>query len=309
MLDRRLMKIVLLEKTYGALSLVAKETMLRQKDRATTSGLIFTQPAAMKDGLGYCGLIVVIDTITEEITPQLLVTATVEEYTNAIGAASMMPSRKSFKVDETNLNAKIMVSYYEFTGVALSTVSDIDTRSVVDIIAEIVSNDMVTIMNYIKSINGDRTRMLMESGSTQTDDGLVIKEGNRFTFPDGIIVYAKNIFTGRDGSFSWDYDLVLSNEIMRGAKNDASFANKNLNQGARSLTYGQAQPVQQPQGYNNPQQGYNNPQQGYNQQQGYNNMQQGYNNQQQTGWGTGNGYNGNGTNFNNNNNNGGWGWR
>ena len=261
MLNMQLNRKVLLEKTFGALSVAARETIYRNPDKALTSGIMYTDPEKMPNGMGVLGLLVVIDTKTEEMTPQLITAGSDQEYLNMILQSTNM-FRKAFRINGDQLKSHITINYSDFTGHSLATVSDIDVRPVVSIIGEMLAEDVAFVNQYIMATKGNRNQLMFEPACQQTNYGLVIKETNKFIFPDGLIVQVNSVGRNPDGSFSWDYDVVLGNEIMRGAKSDMAFANKNLNQ---QHNQNQFQPQgnggyqsYQPNGYGNPYGGNNN---------------------------------------------------
>lgn len=237
MLNMGLNRKVLVEKTFGSISVAARETIYRHPDKALTSGIMYTDPEKMPNGMGVLGLLIVIDTKTEEMTPQLISAGNDQEYLDIILKSCNM-YRKAFRINGDKLKSHITISYADFTGCSLATVSDIDVRSVVSIIGEMLAEDINFVTEYIKATRGNRNQMMFQPACQQTPMGLVVKEANKFIFPDGLIIQVNSVGMNPDGSFNWDYDVVLGNEIMRGAKSDMAFANRSINQ-------------QQDNGYNN----------------------------------------------------------
>lgn len=229
MINPGLNRKILIEKAFGAMAVTAKDTINRETDPSVTSGILYTDPELVTPPKKLvCGLIVVIDRMTEEITPQLVVANSSDEYYAAIQRAAMFP-RKAYKVAGDGLREHIIISYDEFNHQSLATVSDIDVKSIVRIIGELLAEDLNVVENYIKSINGNMQIIAFQPSHYNTPAGPIIKERNTFMFPDGLIIVLKSVLPSGTGDFIWDYDINLSNEIMRGAKIDGAFSNKSIN--------------------------------------------------------------------------------
>lgn len=263
MLNMQLNRKVLLDKAFGSLSVAARETIYRHPDKALTSGIMYTDPEKMPGGMGVLGLIVVIDTKTEEMTPQLITAGSDQEYLDIVlGSTNMY--RKAFRINGDTLKSHISISYSDFTGHSLATVSDIDVRPVVSIIGEMLAEDVNFVTQYIMLIKGNRDQMMFQPAFQQTPYGHVVKDSNKFIFPDGLIIQVNTIGVNQDGSYTWDYDVILGNEIMRGAKSDMAFANRALNQqnnqqmGYQTQNNGYQGGYQPNNGYGNPYGGNNN---------------------------------------------------
>lgn len=237
MIDNTLNRKVLLEKSFEALASVARSTYTREikNDIALVRGINYTNPEVIPNGFGVFSLIVILDSRAEEMTPQLLVTSNTEAFNDLI-MKSLGRDAKPYVVKGDAIQKHAMITYSDFNKSSLGAVSSIDYKGVLGIIGEMLAEDLTYVKQYIQMTNGDRNRLIFEYAQVQTPYGLLIKEGNKFYFPDGLIFNV--VVTGRnpDGSIGWDFEVILGNEIMRGTKHDATFANRNLNQNNSSYS-------------------------------------------------------------------------
>lgn len=266
MINNQLERNVLVQVAFTALSVGAKNVLNREDNRALSSIILATQSERIPNGYngsyGVLGLAIVVDKLAEEITPQIIVAANEQEYQAMLLKATEGNTRTLKQVQGDNLKNHAMINYGEFVKQSLAHVTDIDIRSIVSVIAEMVAEDITFIQSFINGCQGNRNMIILGHYQQQTPYGLVFKEANKFVFPDGLIFAVKSLVKQPDGSDVWDYDIFLDNETMRGAKNDMTFANRELNQNLANNGYN-------PNGYNG---------NGYNNGNGYGNNGNGYGN-------------------------------
>lgn len=269
MLGNDLKRDVLLERTVRAMAVIAKESMLVNKDITVKKLVVYTVPENIPGvngtSLGTVGLIVTMDTMSQiqEMSPQLLLCGNTDEYLNTIrNVATRDINVKLIEVNDHKLKQTVTYNYNSISGGrSLESQTNADIGNIMRLIAEMMAEDLMYIDSYIQQINGDRNALQYSNQSRQTPYGMLYKNNNRFEFPDGIIIIVKSLDRNQDGTSKWDYDGELSNVAMRGAKDDTAFTSF-PNQMSQQVmggqpTYGQQYtPYGQPTGY--PGNGYNN---------------------------------------------------
>lgn len=253
MLNQRLNRKVLFEKTIAVYTENVKRAFDRNRaNQAIKSMVGYSNPELIPNGYGVFGLAVVIDTRSQitEISPEIIVEGNSDLYMRKVRQCNFDDVTRRIEnvslenidngIDYNNIgqmsgSVEQLVSRYNSFGTSapITTVTNIDVRSIMSILAEMISEDLAYVKAYVEGIRGDVNRFIYESNQVNTPYGLIIKEGNRFEFPDGLIVLATNVFRKPDGSYHWNYDVALSNELMRAAKDDSSFSIDPINRGYR----------------------------------------------------------------------------
>lgn len=239
MLNQMLNKKVLLEKTCEAMASVTKDiiyrNIIKQNDRSVSAVIVYTNPEEIRQGtqMGVLSIAIVADLISGEMTPQIL-TAPDAMSLNSMVQASVNNTnaiRKYWSIPAADITKHAKLNYDALTKHTLAAISDIDTRSVVSIIGEIIYEDILNMKDYITNVARlDRNRLMFERLSVPSTDGVIVKDNNVFDFPSGFQYKIKSFMVRPDRSWDWDYDIELGNEAMRGAKRDDTFISKDLNQ-------------------------------------------------------------------------------
>lgn len=235
MLNNLLNRKVLLGATIKVLTEEAKLAFTRNlADRSMSSLVAYTQPEQIPDGFGVMGFMIVMDHSSQisEISPEMIIAGNSDEYmqlvlrANTTNDLGVTRKQVAITVGSAGAVSQLISLYNVFSGQnvhQLTSVSNIDVRGVMPVVAEIISEDLKYMKNYIEAIQGNINRLVYEGATMQTPIGPIIKQGNRFEFPDGIVIVANNVFRNPDGSFNWDYQVALGNELMRSAKDDGAF--------------------------------------------------------------------------------------
>lgn len=232
MLNKQLHKKVYFEKTIKVFSDIAKGAFIeRTKNPAITSIIAYTKPELIPGGYGVMGIAVIIDnsSMINEISPEIIICSNSSEYNNIILNATNITngvSRDNVALDMSSSGVieQVVTYYNNYTKQSLTSIVNIDIKSVMAILAEIISEDLTHVRDYVNAINGDMNLLAFQGACVRVSDTEeIIKQNNTFTFPDGLIVILNRVMRRPDGTFDWDYSVGLGNELMRAAKDDGAF--------------------------------------------------------------------------------------
>lgn len=218
---------VFISSLIASLSQAVRETERQSQNTAVTTLIGYTYPTPIPGNKGFLSIVIVLDQSSsiQEASPMILTATTAQEIINILNTGTNT-NRKLCQINESSVKSSVAMNYNALSKAMLTADSPIDVKSGSCIVAGILSEDLNIVVDYINRVKGDRSRIMFETINDARFNGVgrVVKESNKFIFEDGLIITVTGVMPNPDGSYNFNYDLLLNNEIMRAAKQDSAFS-------------------------------------------------------------------------------------
>ncbi len=217
---------VFLATTLASIAAVTRERYVKSEDRTLKSLIGYTYPELIPGGYGYVSLAVIIDGSSNiaEISPQIIINSSADAILQSImESASKDAGRQYHQINMDDIKKYIVMRYNEMS--KSQNLSLLDNYTATHLVAQILAEDISSVMSYIEAVRGDRNVIMFKGDETTLQNiGRVIKSMNTFIFEDGINICVTGVYANPDKSYGMNYDIMLSDNINRSVKYDNMFS-------------------------------------------------------------------------------------